>query len=185
MPNYRRLKTPGATYFFTVATYERQKILCEPLSRKALKGAVEEVRRILPFRIEAWVVLPDHLHCIWTLPKGDSDYSKRWGLIKSNFTKKIKNVREDIFKSKLASPSRKKHRESVIWQRRFWEHQIRNQEDFNRHCNYIHYNPVKHGFVDDPAKWQQSTIHRFIQKGLYSKNWGASVENDVLKMEME
>jgi|LGOV01.1.fsa_nt_gb putative transposase len=89
MSNYRRFKTSGGTYFFTVVTYNRQEILCKPQSRNALRDAIEAVRALLPFRIDAWVLLPDHLHCIWTLPEGDADFSKRWGIIKTSFTKKV------------------------------------------------------------------------------------------------
>ena len=90
MPNYRRLKTPGATYFFTVVTFKRQMIFCDSLSLKLLRNAIEEVKKLLPFRLNVWVLLPDHMHCLWTLPEGDYDYSKRWGKIKSTFTKEMK-----------------------------------------------------------------------------------------------
>jgi putative transposase len=185
MPNYRRLKTPGATYFFTVVTFKRQMILCDSLSLKLLRNAIEEVKQLLPFRINAWVLLPDHMHCLWTLPEGDCDYSKRWGKIKSTFTKKMKAVGWAPSTKLKASPSRIKHREFVIWQRRFWEHQIRSQQDFNRHCDYIHYNPVKHGLVEDPKKWEYSTVHRFIKKGLYSEKWCDSEEDEVREMNLE
>ncbi len=189
MSNYRRFKTSGGTYFFTVATYNRQEILCKPQSRNALRDAIEAVRALLPFHIDAWVLLPDYLHCIWTLPEGDADFSKRWGTIKTSFTKKVGWA---LPTNKIAMPTNKKysisrirHRDANIWQRRFWEHQIRDQEDFNRHCDYIHYNPVKHGLVGDPKKWEYSTIHRFIQKGLYSKHWGDSITDDIISMGLE
>jgi putative transposase len=185
MPNYRRLKTPGATYFFTVVTYERQTMLCEPVSRQALQNAIEDTRRSYPFYVKAWVLLRDHLHCIRTLPDGDYEFSKRWGIIKSNFTKRIKRVGWALPTKDKPSPSRILHREATIWQRRFWEHQIRDQEDFNQHCDYIHYNPVKHGLVDDPKKWEYSTIHQFINKGLYPANWGDSIAVHVLSMDIE
>ena len=182
MSNYRRSKTPGGTYFFTVVTYNRHKILCKPQSRMALRNAIEEVRDLLPFHIDAWVLLPDHLHCIWTLPEGDADFSKRWGMIKSKYTK---NVGWALPTDQKRSISRIKHRDSDMWQRRFWEHQILDQEDFNRHCDYIHYNPVKHGLVNDPRKWNYSTIHRFIEKGLYSRDWSVSRIRDIICMDVE
>ena len=185
MSNYRRLRTPGATYFFTVVTFKRQMILCDSLSLTLLRNAIEEVKQLWPFKIQAWVLLPDHMHCLWTLPEGDFDYSKRWGKIKSTFTKKMKAVGWAPPTIVKASPSRIKHREFVIWQRRFWEHQIRNQQDFNRHCDYIHYNPVKHGLVEDPKKWEYSTVHQFIKKGLYSENWCDSMAAEVWEMDLE
>jgi len=185
MPNYRRSKTRGGTYFFTVVTCKRQEILCKPQSRIALRDAIEAVRGLLPFHVDAWVLLPDHLHCIWTLPEGDADFPKRWGMIKSRFTKKVKNVGWALPTNKKYSISRIRHRDANIWQRRFWEHQIRDQEDFNRHCDYIHYNPVKHRLVDDPKKWEFSTIHRFIEKGVYPRHWGGFMTNDIISMDLE
>jgi putative transposase len=122
MSNYRRFKTSGGTYFFTVVTCNRQEILCKPQSRNALRDAIEAVRASLPFRIDAWVLLPDHLRCIWTLPEGDADFSKRWGTIKTSFTKKVGWA---LPTNKKYSISRIRHRDANIWQRRFWEHQIR------------------------------------------------------------
>jgi len=144
MPNYRRSTTTGATYFFTVVTHRRQPILVQPESRKILRQVIEEVKQQHPFTIDAWVLLPDHLHCMWTLPEGDADYSKRWGMIKARYTKQTK----PIFSCDMQlNNSKQRHRESAIWQRRFWEHQIRDETDFQRHADYIHYNPVKHGLT--------------------------------------
>ena len=169
MPNYRRVRE-GNTYFFTVVTYNRQSILCLDICRNALREVMQEVRTSHPFKIEAWVLLPDHIHCIWQLPEGDKDYSMRWGLIKKGFTQKVKNL------AGTAHPtlSRQRHREGVIWQRRFWEHQIRDERDFAAHCDYIHYNPVKHGLVKSPKDWEYSTFHRFIKQGMYTIKWGMS-----------
>lgn len=167
MPNYRRARE-GKTYFFTVVTYNRQPFLCSEEHRITLRQTIEEIRLLKPFEIDAWVLLPDHLHCIWTLPEGDADYSKRWGLIKSRFTKKVGWAMPTN-----QSPSRLKHREGVVWQRRFWEHQIRDEEDFEAHCNYIHYNPVKHGYVSAPGDWHYSTFHKFLKEGAYSEDWGS------------
>ena len=171
MPKYRRLRTPGGTYFFTVVTHERKRILCKNVARQALRAAIEEVRTRYPFRVEAWVLLPDHLHCVWSLPEGDHDYSKRWGMIKAGFTKRVHKAGWTAAAEGFEADSRVKHRDAFVWQRRFWEHQIRGQEDFNRHCDYIHYNPVKHGLVDDPRKWEYSTVHAFIWNVLYEEDW--------------
>ncbi|MCR4287345.1 MAG: transposase [Deltaproteobacteria bacterium] len=167
MSDYRRARG-GSTYFFTVVTYKRQPILCLADSIKALREAISEVKEERPFEVNAWVLLPDHLHCVWELPEGDLDYSVRWALIKKGFTKRMKGLVE----TPLPNLSRIKHRESSVWQRRFWEHQIRDEADLRRHCDYIHYNPVKHGLVDSPKDWKHSTFHRYVEAGLYPNDWG-------------
>lgn len=169
MPNYRRVHE-GNTYFFTLVTFQRQRILCLDEPRRLLRESISEVRKILPFEVEAWVLLPDHMHCIWRLPEGDRDYSKRWGRIKSGFTK---GVKKGWLVTPDASLSRRKHREGTVWQRRFWEHMIRDDRDFSAHCDYIHYNPVKHGLVAAPKDWPFSTFHRAVGEGFYSPDWGA------------
>ena len=152
-------------------TYNRQPILCLEESRTALGEIIDETRAKMPFGIDAWVLMPDHLHCIWTLPAGDSDYSKRWGLIKATYTKRVgKTLAGD---GQEESASRLKHRERVVWQRRFWEHRIRGEKDYEMHCDYIHYNPVKHGFVSAPKDWAYSTFKRYVERGVYSENWGS------------
>lgn len=143
--------------------------MIQPESRRILREIVREVRRQYPFVIDAWVLLPEHMHCIWTLPPADTDYSKRWGLIKAGFSKQA----SEIFKrAEWISPSKAKHRESTLWQRRFWEHQIRDQSDFNRHVDYIHWNPIKHGYVARAIDWPYSTFHRDVRAGIYPKDWG-------------
>lgn len=171
MPNYRRARVAGGTYFFTVVTEGRRKILTEPESREALREAIHLVRRDHPFTIDALVLLPEHIHCLWTLPAGDTDYSKRWGLIKAGFSKRMK-ICPPFYDD--ASSSRKRHRESSIWQRRFWEHQIRDEDDFRRHMDYIHFNPVKHGLATRAADWPYSTFHRYVANGVYPESWGNS-----------
>jgi putative transposase len=169
MPNYRRLITPGATYFFTVVTHFRQPILAKPESRAILRQVIDEVRQLHPFAIDAWVLLPDHMHCIWSLPVDDHDYSKRWGLIKAGFTKQAKPF---FHRDEWMNESRRKHNERTVWQRRFWEHQIRDEVDFQRHVDYIHFNPVKHGLVSQVKVWPHSTFHRFVRGGIYTEDWG-------------
>ncbi len=176
MSNYRRSKTPGASYFFTVVTYKRLAILTKPESRRILRAVISEVKKEYPFTIDAWVLLPEHIHCIWTLPRCDADYSKRWGLIKAGFSKQTKTL---FNHSEWLNQSKNKHRENTVWQRRFWEHQIRDQKDFNQHMNYIYYNPVKHGHVSQVIDWPYSTFHRDVKKGIYSSNWGGNPDNTL------
>jgi putative transposase len=168
MPNYRRAKTSGATYFFTVVTYRRQPILCLDENRAVLKEVISKIALNHPFTVDAWVLLPDHLHCIWTLPKEDSDYSTRWALIKKEFTKSI-NQTATI---DIPNQSRIHHREGTVWQRRFWEHQIRDNIDYNNHMDYIHFNPVKHKLVEAPRDWPYSSFQRLVAQGLYEEDWG-------------
>jgi putative transposase len=167
MPNYRRVYD-GHTFFFTVVTWQRQPILCTEPSRRVLRAAIEELRATRPFTVEAWVLLPDHLHCIWTLPEGDTDYSMRWGWIKKVFTTRIR----DALPTLTPPASRRRRHEGAVWQRRFWEHRIRDEADFAAHCDYIHYNPVKHGLVAAPREWPYSTFHRLVTAGRYLPDWG-------------
>lgn len=153
-------------------TCRRRKFLTLPENRQALRKAVATVRLNYIFYIEAWVLLPDHMHCIWTLPENDSDFSKRWGLIKATFTRQNK---ARLHNKKWMNPSKHKHRESSIWQRRFWEHQIRDDSDFEKHVDYLHFNPVKHGYVDRVCDWPYSTFHRYVRSGVYSISWAGSV----------
>jgi putative transposase len=166
---YRRSKTKGATYFFTLVTHNRRQILCQPENVDLLRGAFRYVMQKHPFKIDAIVILPDHLHCIWTLPEGDADFSTRWRLIKSYFSRQ-----SDIEYQGEISTSRQSKKEKAVWQRRFWEHQIRDERDFISHVDYIHYNPVSHGLVDAPKDWQYSSFHRYVRDGIYDEFWGTS-----------
>ena len=176
MPQYRRAKHLGGTYFFTVVTFRRRPLFAHEEARAILREGIRKVRQSYPFEIDAWVLLPDHMHCIWTLPPGDHDYSRRWGLIKSSFSKEAKPL---YHVSSWMSGSRRKHRETTIWQRRFWEHQIRSDEDYRNHMDYIHFNPVKHGLSATVGDWPYSTFHRFVQAGIYSEDWGGEAERVV------
>ena len=155
---YRRSRAKGAAFFFTVVTHGRRRFLCDEANIKLIREAFQQVINRHPFSVDAFVLLPDHLHCLWTLPENDADFSMRWRQIKSYF-------------------SRKYHAEckggQAIWQHRFWEHQIRDDGDFARHVEYIHFNPVKHGLVNSPKAWPYSTFHRFVQQGIYPGDWGA------------
>lgn len=168
MPNYRRANVAGGTYFFTVNTFRRLPILTEAPLRTALRDAIRDTRSAHPFDIDAWVLLPDHLHCIWTLPCGDADFSVRWAKIKRYVSKECGAT----FGADEVSNSRINRHEAGLWQRRFWEHQIRDDDDFARHVDYIHWNPVKHGLVACAADWPYSTFHRFLCNGVYSADWG-------------
>ena len=171
MSNYHRNYVQGGTYFFTVVTYVRQRIL----QGKAIDALRESFRQCMSekaFTIDAMVVLPDHVHCIWTLPGNDSDYSTRWKTIKSSFTKKYTRMVGEA--SARITNSMQKKGEKGIWQRRFWEHTILNEEDYRVHIEYIHYNPVKHGLVEAPKDWPYSSFHRFVKKNIYTESWGNS-----------
>jgi putative transposase len=159
MTDYRRRRVPGGTYFFTVNLYDRRSGL---LTRNIgiLREAVRKVRARAPFHIDAWVVLPDHLHCLWTLPEGDLDYSGRWQAIKTAFSKHIPE-------GEFRSVSRREKGERGIWQRRFWEHLIRDDRDYGAHIDYIHFNPVRHGLVAHAADWPYSSFHRLVAAGFY------------------
>ncbi|MFG3818577.1 REP-associated tyrosine transposase [Limnothrix redekei] len=169
--HYRRAKTPGATYFFTLVTQNRHPLFHDPLNVDRLRAAFRYVMERHPFTIDGIVVLPDHLHCLWTLSQDDADYSTRWRLIKSHFSRNYPRL--DTLSS---IPSRTTKNERVIWQRRFWEHQIRDDQDFINHLDYIHYNPVRHQLVNAPKDWQYSSFHRFVTAGVYDVMWGASEE---------
>jgi len=171
MTNYRRIYTPGASWFFTVNLLKRQNnpLLIENIN--VLRSVFSEVKAKHPFRIDAVVILPDHLHCIWTLPEGDTNYSTRWNLLKGKFSR-------SLAKGEQLSNSRIKRRERGIWQRRFWEHMLRNEEDFNRHLDYIHWNPVKHGYVSNVIDWPHSSVHKYVKMGWYPENWGSQVKFD-------
>ena len=168
MPNYRRHYRSGGTYFFTVTLLERagNDLLVRRI--EDLRSAVRQVRAKHPFTIHGWVVLPDHLHCIWELPQGDSDFSMRWRLIKSRFS------RAQSF-SEPRSPVRERRGERGIWQRRYWEHTIRDEKDYTAHLDYIHFNPVKHGLVSEVADWPYSTFRRYVREGVYPEGWGQGV----------
>ena len=169
MPNYRRADTPGATYFFTLVSYQRQKILCDENIRAALRDAIVTTRTKYPFIIDAMVLMPDHLHAVWTLPEHDNAYSVRWSMVKRLVTQR--GCTDESLGPGI-SASRLKRREGNIWQRRFWEHQVRDQADLNRCLDYLHWNPVKHGHVNRVVDWPYSTFHRFVREGMYPEDWG-------------
>jgi putative transposase len=163
MPDYRRNRVPGATYFFTVNLLDRRSDLLVT-HIDALREVVRDVRRRWPFRIDGWVVLPDHMHCLWTLPEGDRNFPGRWKAIKTKFSKSLHEV-------EYRSPVRVRRGERGIWQRRYWEHTIRDDSDYAAHIDYIHFNPVKHGLVESPSDWPFSSFRRCVATGLYPTEW--------------
>jgi putative transposase len=169
MSRFRR-STFGSTFFFTVISHRRRPILCDAPIRIALRNAIQTVRMQRPFVIDAWVLLPDHLHCVWTLPSNDVDYSTRWSLIKHQVSYVCRASYEDA----APTMSRQKHGDAAIWQRRFWEHTIRNDIDMERHVDYIHFNPVKHGHAAHAAEWPYSTFRRYVREGTYPEDWGGA-----------
>ena len=165
MVNYRRNFITGGTFFFTVTLQNRKsRLLVEKIN--LLKEAVQRVKDQHPFQIKAYVILPEHLHMIWELPKGDSNYSQRWKKIKVQFSKSIQKSGFELSKTK--------HNEYRLWQRRFWEHTIKDMLDFENHVNYIHYNPIKHGLVKELRDWPYSSFHHYVQNGQLCENWTSS-----------
>ena len=160
MPNYRRDYT-GTVWFFTVVTDGRKPLFRDPVARCALHAALVRCRRRFPFAIDAFVLLPDHLHCIWTLPVADRNYSRRWGAIKLHFNRVYRQATSHV---------------PPFWQRRFWAHRIDNETDYRAHLDYVHYNPVKHGLVGDPIAWRWSSLHRLTAEGTYPSGWGGGID---------
>jgi putative transposase len=169
MVRYRRNFIAGGTYFFTVTLADRtSRALVEHAD--ALRAAMQSTRLERPFTIDAVVILPDHLHIVMTLPAEDADYANRWRLIKRRFTHAV-----------TRSGTRVAHHasgEAALWQRRFWEHTIRDDSDFERHVDYIHFNPVRHGLVARVRDWPHSSFHRFVQQGLLPEDWAGDFSED-------
>jgi len=167
MTNYRRLKLEGATYFFTLVAYHRINTNIFIDNIDLLKNSIHKVKIKYPFQLIAICVLPDHLHLIMELPKGDSDYSVRIRLIKTYFSKAVVTANP-------INRSMERAQEKGIWQRRFWEHCIRDEYDLEKHLDYIHYNPVKHGYCSRPLDWPYSTFFNYVKRGRYPSDWAWS-----------
>ncbi len=172
MSNYRRAKTPGATYFFTVVTQGRKPWFNNEASINILRKAFQVTMNEKPFTMEAAVILPDHLHCLWQLPEADHNYSGRWREIKKRVSRQL-------------DASTNTRRERPVWQRRFWEHQIRDDQDWRNHMDYIHYNPVKHHLVERVGDWPWSSFHRAVTKGWYKSDWGSTIPANIAEMDHE
>ena len=164
MPNYRRAWHPGGTYFFTVNLQQRHGNDLLTRHFDLLRDTVRAVRQRHPFTIHGWVVLPDHLHCVIELPVGDADFATRWRLIKMEFSKALPRTEH-------LSDVRARHGERGIWQRRYWEHLIRDDDDFRAHMDYVHINAVKHGLVKRVSEWPYSTFRRLVEEGVYPADW--------------
>ncbi len=168
MSDYRRYFVPGESFFFTLVTCRRQPILCGDIARELLRNCMEAERSRHPFRMDAIVLLPDHLHTIWTLPGGDANYARRWAEIKSAFSRRWLRLGGD---EEQISNKQWKDRRRGVWQRRYFEHTIRDENDFQAHLDYIHFNPVKHGLATSAAEWPCSTFRRYVEAGEYDVNW--------------
>jgi putative transposase len=170
MPDYRRARVPGATYFFTINTNWRAPIFAADPARRLLGNIIRECISQRPFSLTAIVLLPDHLHAIFSLPSGDTEYSARIGWIKKEFTSRwlSSGANETVI-----SEGRRREGRRGVWQPRFWEHTIRDEEDFDRHFDYIHWNPAKHGYAKAPRDWPWSSFHRWVAAGVYEEMWGA------------
>ena len=175
MPDYRRYRVLGGTYFLTINLLERRSDLLIRFI-DALRQAVRRTGRERPFHIDAWVVLPDHMHCIITLPEGDDDFSNRVKAMKIRFVRAIPAT-ERRSRTRIAKGER------GIWQRRFWEHAIRSDTDYAKHMDYVHFNPVRHGYVAAVRDWPYSTFHRLAEAGLYPPDWGTIDTADFLSGE--
>jgi putative transposase len=168
MPNYRRAKVAGGTFFFTVALADRSSdLLVREVDR--LRRTYSQVKRQRPFETVAICIMPDHLHAIWSLPEGDVDFARRWNLIKSGFSRGLPAA--------VRSASQVYKREKGIWQRRYWEHAIRDETDLTRHIDYIHFNPIKHGLVSRVRDWPHSSFHRYVERGDMPADWGGDVRD--------
>ena len=166
---YQRSILPGGIFFFTVVTHQRFPYFRDESAVELLEEAIRYVQERHPFTILAFVFLPDHLHMIWELPEDDCDYPTRWRLIKSYVSRKFPN------RPLVTNQSRLSKGEQGIWQRRYWEHTCRDQQDLNHHLDYIHYNPVKHGYVNAPNLWNHSSFLNFVSEGLYPLDWALDI----------
>jgi putative transposase len=172
MRTYQRLRTAGGRYFFTVNLAHRRDNDLLLRHIEGLREAFRVTKRDHPFALEAIVVLPDHVHALWQLPEGDDDFSTRWQLIKARFSRGLEP-------GERVTASRRRKGERGIWQRRYWEHLIRDEQDFQSHLDYIHHNPVKHGLVAAARDWPYSSFRRWVACGAYSLEWDAPAAIDL------
>ncbi len=173
MPDYRRWYVPGGTYFFTLVTHERRPLFADRSGISLLRSAWRTLRQKWPFQTVAVVVLPDHLHTVWSLPPGDDRFSLRLGKLKEHFTRAFLAAGGE---EGTRSESRLNRRERAIWQRRFWEHVCRDEEDLKEKVDYIHWNPVKHGLVQHVVDYRWSSFRQFVKLGEYPREWGNAAD---------
>ncbi len=179
MRTYIRDKSKGGCYFFTINLYDRKsQLLIKYIDQ--FRQAYKKTKQRQPFQLDAMVLLPDHIHMMITLPNDTDNYSSIIASLKGNFSRQIPQQANEYI-----SISRQNKRERGIWQRRFWEHKIRNDLDYQRHIDYIHYNPVKHGYVSIPSQWQYSTIHDYIRNGVYPFDWGSDNNFDMIEVKYD
>jgi putative transposase len=178
MSNYRRFRIPGATVFITLVTNHRIPFLIQPEARDLLQKAWRYVSKKHPFTTEAVCLLPEHLHMLITLPENDADYSLRIREFKRSFSTKYISP---YIRHSVKSASHQNKKEAGLWQRRFWDHIIRDERDFRNHFDYIHFNPVKHGLVDDLLWWEWSSFHRYVNKGVYEKDWEKVIDQNKFR----
>ena len=172
MSRYRRVFIPGGTYFFTLVTWHRRPLLTSDEHIGLLRDAFRHIKATRPFSVEGIVILPDHLHCILRLPPGDADYPGRWREIKKRF-------------SSAVDSRTNRRNERPVWQRRYYEHAIRDEDDWRRHMDYLHYNPVKHGLVRSVADWPWSSFRRSVERGWYAEDWGSELPAELGGVELE
>ena len=173
MPNYRRVRIYGGTYFFTLTTFKRREIFLKSDARTIFLEAIKHVMEFHPFSNEAYCILPDHIHLLWRMPEDDADYSLRISEIKKRFSMSFQAKYPYIV---IRDESQLKRKESGVWQRRFWEHYIRDENDLRNHIDYIHYNPVKHGLVRQVKDWPSSSFFDYVRLGHYEVDWGDSYQ---------
>lgn len=171
MPNWRRAHVPGGSFFFTVVTDRRRPLFADDNARRLLGNVIRGCQKQWPFDLHSIVLPPDHLHAIWCLPRGDDGYSLRWGWIKRQFTKHWLAAGGT---ETSVTEGRQRDGRRGVWQPKFWEHTLENEEDFERHVDDIHYNPVKHGYVRCPKDWPSSSFHKWVQHGAYPPDWGCA-----------
>jgi putative transposase len=182
MSDYRRYFVKGGTYFFTVVTYHRHPFFRSDLARDLLRQTWLATQTELPFTNIASVLLHDHFHCLWTLPPSDKNFSDRLQKIKCDFTSAwLAHGGYEV----AVSRSQKARGNRGVWQRRFWEHVIRDEQDLENHFDYIHFNPVKHRYVERPFDWPWSTFHRYVALGHYSSDWGRQCPEHIRDQEWE
>jgi len=168
MPDFRRFFAPGGTFFFTLVTYDRRPIFRAETPRALLRSAMLAQRQRRPFEMPGIVLLPEHLHCLWTLPSGDADFSTRWRKIKEDFTRSFLAAGGAEYS---VSVGQRRKGLCGVWQQRFWEHTIRDEDDFGQCLDYVHYNPVKHGYVRCAHDWPWSSFHDWVRRGVYAPDW--------------
>ncbi len=176
MSNFRRNFLPGGTFFFTLVTCQRREILTTELGRRCLRDAFSAIKTQCPFRLFAICLLPDHLHSVWIMPRGDCDYSTRWKRIKHEFSQQW--IASGGSEAEVSNAQKREGRRG-IWQPRFWEHTVRDEDDLQRCVDYIHWNPRKHNLTSRVADWPYSSFHKFVRDGQYDSRWGGTAPPSI------